>query len=141
MYEHRKRVIAGTEGVTSGEFASGEAQSKNLDDDYKVLRPAPRGPTLPATRINDYWLHALGSHPGFKSLIKDGDKPALAYLSDIKVTYPTYSGQTPPSFVVEFYFNSNPYFNNSVLKKTYIYKVSYLNLKLDVLLKLTHVIL
>ncbi|KAF8960890.1 nucleosome assembly protein [Flammula alnicola] len=116
LYEHRARVIAGSEGVTSKELNAGERQSKQDEEDYENLA-APNRTVFAATPITDFWLRVLKTYPETERLTSPQDEPALKYLSDIKVTYPN-----SLTFVVEFYFKSNPYFTNSVLKKTYIYK-------------------
>jgi nucleosome assembly protein 1-like 1 len=122
LYDHRKRVIAGVESVTAREIGIGEEQSKKDDEDYKKL-PSLQSRTLSPTPVREYWLRALQTHPGFSQLINDDDEAALRSLTDIRLTAPF---QTSGSgFTFEFHFNRNAYFNNSVLRKTYIYKVGF----------------
>lgn len=47
--------------------------------------------------------------------ISERDEGALKYLKDIK----WYRIDEPKGFKLEFFFNANPYFKNSVLTKTY----------------------
>ncbi|KAK2425172.1 nucleosome assembly protein 1-2 [Trifolium repens] len=56
---------------------------------------------------------------GIKKMIKkeitERDEEALKYLKDIK----WFKLDNPKGFKLEFHFDSNPYFQNSVLTKTY----------------------
>ncbi|KAL4664568.1 hypothetical protein H8957_012987 [Semnopithecus entellus] len=49
-------------------------------------------------------------------LVQEYDEPILKHLQDIKVKFPN-PGQ-PMSFILEFHFEPNDYFTNSVLRKT-----------------------
>jgi hypothetical protein len=120
LYEHRKRVVAGAETVTHQEIAVGEEQNKKDDEDYERLPPL-RASVIPRTPILEFWLRVLQTHPGFAQRINDDDKAALKYLMDVRITPPYQT--SGPGFTVEFSFNRNPYFNNSALRKTFIYKV------------------
>jgi len=119
FYEHRKRVVAGAESVTLQELRAGEDQSQKEDDDYERLPPL-KSSTVPPTQILEFWLRVLQTHPGFSQKINEGDEPALKFLTDIRVVNPIQN--LNPGFTVEFYFNANPYFSNTLLRKTYVYK-------------------
>lgn len=104
--------------MTAAEFTAGEEESKKEDDEYTPL-PTLSGATAAASKIADYWVQTLESHPGFETLITAEDRPALAYLSDIRVTYAV----DKLSYTIEFVFDENPYFTNASLKKTWFFKV------------------
>lgn len=69
--------------------------------------------------IPDFWLTVLKYVPKVEILVKEYDEPILKYLSDIKA-----NTQTEPnmSFSLEFFFEPNEYFTNSILKKEYYMK-------------------
>jgi nucleosome assembly protein 1-like 1 len=119
LYEHRKRVILGADSVTAREVNVGEDQNKKDDEDYEKL-PAPTRSIILPTPVHEFWLRALQTHPGFAQRINDDDEAALNYLTDIRITHPIQISN--PGFTVEFCFNPNPYFSNTTLTKTYIYK-------------------
>jgi hypothetical protein len=54
-------------------------------------------------------------------LITDRDAGALKYLSDLRIEYLP-SSEPKPGFKLIFEFSPNEYFENDVLKKTYVYR-------------------
>lgn len=65
--------------------------------------------------VPDFWLTALKTSEEIADEISESDEDALAYLKDIK--YSCLS--EPKGFKLDFFFDSNPYFANNVLSKTY----------------------
>jgi len=65
--------------------------------------------------IPDFWFQALMRHPDFGNMIQEEDDDALKYLTDITTSLV----DGGPSFSIEFHFKSNPYFNETLLKKVY----------------------
>nr|XP_018683857.1 PREDICTED: nucleosome assembly protein 1;4-like isoform X1 [Musa acuminata subsp. malaccensis] len=65
--------------------------------------------------VPDFWLTALKTNEVLAEEIQERDEEALKYLKDIKWC----RIDNPKGFKLEFFFNSNPYFKNSVLTKTY----------------------
>ncbi|CAJ2667727.1 unnamed protein product [Trifolium pratense] len=65
--------------------------------------------------VPSFWLTAMKNNTTLAEEITERDKEALKYLKDIKWCRLC----NPRIFKLEFYFDSNPYFQNSVLTKTY----------------------
>ncbi|URE09176.1 NAP domain containing protein [Musa troglodytarum] len=65
--------------------------------------------------VPDFWLTALQANEVLAEEIQERDEEALKYLKDIKWC----RIDNPKGFKLEFFFNSNPYFKNTVLTKTY----------------------
>ncbi|XP_058780237.1 nucleosome assembly protein 1;4-like [Vicia villosa] len=65
--------------------------------------------------VPNFWLTALKTHEILAEEITERDEEALKYLKDIKWC----KINNPKGFKLDFYFDSNPYFQNSVLTKTY----------------------
>ncbi|KAL9350993.1 hypothetical protein Peur_058248 [Populus x canadensis] len=65
--------------------------------------------------VPEFWLAAMKTHEVLAAEIKGPDEGALKFINDIKWS----RLQDPEGFKLEFYFNPNPYFKNSVLTKTY----------------------
>ncbi|KAG2617879.1 hypothetical protein PVAP13_3NG258045 [Panicum virgatum] len=62
-----------------------------------------------------FWLNAMKNHEILAEEIQERDEEALKYLKDIK----WYRISEPKGFKLEFHFDTNPFFKNSVLTKTY----------------------
>ncbi|KAH9624574.1 hypothetical protein KSS87_023010 [Heliosperma pusillum] len=75
--------------------------------------------------VPDFWLTAMKSNEVLAESIQEQDEEALKYLKDIKwyrVNVPkddNKKGEATEGFKLEFFFDPNPYFKNSVLTKTY----------------------
>ena len=66
--------------------------------------------------FNGFWLKVIKNNPLCSSLIYPKDENLLHYLVDIKcITDPC-----SDNFVIEFYFTTNEFIENEVLRKKYI---------------------
>ncbi|PWA53453.1 nucleosome assembly protein 1-like 4 [Artemisia annua] len=65
--------------------------------------------------VPSFWLTAMKSNDVLADEISESDEGALQYLKDIK--WSRVAGAK--GFKLEFFFDPNPYFKNSVLTKTY----------------------
>ncbi|KAF3594389.1 hypothetical protein DY000_02020361 [Brassica cretica] len=65
--------------------------------------------------VPDFWLIALKNNEITTEEITERDEGALKYLKDIKWN----RVEEPKGFKLEFFFDENPYFKNTVLTKTY----------------------
>uniref|UniRef100_A0ACD5T7Z1 Uncharacterized protein n=1 Tax=Avena sativa TaxID=4498 RepID=A0ACD5T7Z1_AVESA len=100
LYSKRYEVVNGVievEGVTKDD--AGEAAA-----DQKEEKGVP-----------DFWFNAMKNHEILAEEIQERDEEALKYLKDIK----WYRISDPKGFKLEFHFNTNPFFKNEVLTKTY----------------------
>uniref|UniRef100_W5M0Q0 Nucleosome assembly protein 1-like 4b n=1 Tax=Lepisosteus oculatus TaxID=7918 RepID=W5M0Q0_LEPOC len=67
--------------------------------------------------IPEFWLTIFRSVDMLSDLLQEHDEPILKHLQDIKVKFSD-PGE-PMSFTLEFHFEPNSYFNNTVLTKVY----------------------
>lgn len=65
--------------------------------------------------VPDFWLTAMKNNDVLSEEITERDEGALKFLKDIK----WFRIDDPKGFKLEFYFDPNPYFKNSILTKTY----------------------
>ncbi|XP_009771242.1 nucleosome assembly protein 1;1 [Nicotiana sylvestris] len=65
--------------------------------------------------VPDFWLIAMKNNDVLSEEITERDEGALKFLKDIKWA----KIDNPKGFKLEFFFDTNPYFKNSVLTKTY----------------------
>ncbi|CAH8391762.1 unnamed protein product [Eruca vesicaria subsp. sativa] len=65
--------------------------------------------------VPSFWLTALQNNDVTSEEVTEGDEEALKYLKDIKWC----KTEEPKGFKLEFLFDSNPFFKNDVLTKSY----------------------
>ncbi|KAL5572463.1 hypothetical protein UlMin_022060 [Ulmus minor] len=65
--------------------------------------------------VPDFWLNAMKNNEVLADEISERDEAALKYLKDIKWC----RIDNPKGFKLEFFFDTNPFFKNTVLSKTY----------------------
>ncbi|KAK9142380.1 hypothetical protein Syun_011780 [Stephania yunnanensis] len=101
LYAKRFEIVNGVvevEGVTS-ETPMEQGEDKDAEE---------KG-------VPDFWLTAMKTNEVLVEEISERDEGALKYLKDIKWC----RIDNPKGFKLEFFFDPNPYFKNSVLTKTY----------------------
>ncbi|KAK9149001.1 hypothetical protein Scep_007758 [Stephania cephalantha] len=101
LYAKRYEIVNGVvevEGVTS-ETPMEQGEDKDAEE---------KG-------VPDFWLTAMKTNEVLVEEISERDEGALKYLKDIKWC----RIDNPKGFKLEFFFDPNPYFKNSVLTKTY----------------------
>ncbi|PHT52157.1 hypothetical protein CQW23_06619 [Capsicum baccatum] len=65
--------------------------------------------------VPDFWFTAMKNNDVLAEEISERDEAALKFLKDIKWT----RIDNPKGFKLEFFFDTNPFFKNTVLTKTY----------------------
>ncbi|CAA0814615.1 Unknown protein [Striga hermonthica] len=65
--------------------------------------------------VPDFWLTAMKTNEILAEEISERDEEALKFLKDIKWS----RIDDPKGFKLEFYFDTNPFFKNTLLTKTY----------------------
>ncbi|XP_073006969.1 nucleosome assembly protein 1;2-like [Typha latifolia] len=103
LYTKRYEIVNGVvevEGITKE--GANEAPAEDKDSEEKKGVP-------------DFWLTAMKTNEVLAEEIQERDEGALKYLKDIKWC----RIDNPKGFKLEFFFDPNPYFKDSVLTKTY----------------------
>ncbi|CAN6336960.1 unnamed protein product [Urochloa humidicola] len=109
LYLKRYEIVNGVievEGVT--ESADETPAEQKSGDENPAEQKEEKG--VPA-----FWLNAMKNHEILAEEIQERDEEALNYLKDIK----WFRISEPKGFKLEFHFDTNPFFKNSVLTKTY----------------------
>ncbi|KAB1218415.1 hypothetical protein CJ030_MR3G026295 [Morella rubra] len=101
LYAKRYEIV---NGVVEVEGVATEAAVDQEEDKPAEERGVP-----------DFWLTAMKTNEVLAEEISERDEGALKYLKDIKWC----RIDNPKGFKLEFLFDPNPYFKNSVLTKTY----------------------
>lgn len=102
LYTKRYDIVTGAVEV---EGASADSEEKNKEDEKEA---AEKG-------VPDFWLNAMKNNEVLAEEISERDEGALKFLKDIK----WFRIDNPKGFKLEFYFDTNPFFKNSVLTKIY----------------------
>ncbi|KAJ3107880.1 hypothetical protein HDU97_002812 [Phlyctochytrium planicorne] len=115
LYEKRAAIVSGTVEPTDAEC--NRAVPKDDEEHIEDIGPASAPPAdgSGVKGIPGFWFTALKNHPELGSTITDRDEPALKSLVNISYSYL----DNTPGFKLEFTFDSNDYFENKVLTKTY----------------------
>ncbi|BAT76828.1 Nucleosome assembly protein [Vigna angularis] len=99
LYTKRYDIV---NGVTEVEEAAVNETTPDGGDDEEKGVPA-------------FWLTAMKNNEVLAEEISERDEGALKFLKDIKWS----RIENPKGFKLEFFFDTNPYFTNTVLTKTY----------------------
>lgn len=101
LYSKRYDIV---NGVTEVDGATNEAAMEQEGDKSAEEKGVP-----------DFWLIAMKTNEVLAEEITERDEVALKYLKDIKWC----RIDDPKGFKLELFFDTNPYFKNTVLTKTY----------------------
>lgn len=103
LYSKRYEIV---NGVTEVEGITAEA------NETKVSAEDNKGDEK---GVPEFWLSAMKMNETLSMQITERDEDALKFLQDIKWS----KIDNPKGFKLEFLFDTNPYFKNTVLTKTY----------------------
>ncbi|XP_020225880.1 nucleosome assembly protein 1;3 isoform X2 [Cajanus cajan] len=90
--------------IVNGEVEEGAVNETTPDNEEDNEKGVPA-----------FWLNAMKNNEVLAEEISERDEGALKFLKDIKWS----RIENPKGFKLEFFFDTNPYFTNSVLTKTY----------------------
>ncbi|CAA2960523.1 nucleosome assembly 1 2 [Olea europaea subsp. europaea] len=102
LYAKRYEIVTGAVEV---EGATADSEEKNKEDEKEAEEKG----------VPDFWLTAMKNNEVLAEEISERDEGALKFLKDIK----WFRIDNPKGFKLEFYFDTNPFFKNSVLTKIY----------------------
>jgi nucleosome assembly protein 1-like 1 len=101
LYSKRFEIV---NGITDVERKDEPENNTTTDENKEEEKGVP-----------EFWLTAMKTNEVLSVQITDRDEGALKYLKDIKWC----RIDNPKGFKIDFYFDTNPFFKNSVLTKTY----------------------
>lgn len=67
--------------------------------------------------IPNFWQHVIENSEIYEDMFQKHDRDSLKYLDDIRVI--EFNEGDKSGFHIDFHYRENPYFENSVLRKTY----------------------
>ncbi|XP_009785383.1 nucleosome assembly protein 1-2 isoform X1 [Nicotiana tabacum] len=102
LYTKRFEIV---NGVVEVDGATTEAAAADKQEDKDAVEKG----------VPDFWLTAMKNNEVLAEEITERDEEALKFLRDIKWS----RIDDPKGFKLDFFFETNPYFKNSVLTKTY----------------------
>ncbi|XP_014344866.1 nucleosome assembly protein 1-like 4b isoform X3 [Latimeria chalumnae] len=123
-FDKRREIVTGAVEPTDAEcewHSDAEEEGKLADDLKKKAAIEEKGDETDQEEdlegIPDFWLTIFRNVDMLSELVQDHDEPILKHLQDIKVKFS--EPEEPMSFTLEFHFEPNEFFSNSVLLKTY----------------------
>ncbi|XP_064169158.1 nucleosome assembly protein 1-like 4 isoform X2 [Anguilla rostrata] len=124
LFDKRRDVVSGAVEPTDEEceWQSDREDEEELAEELKKKATVEENKEAASTEedpkgIPEFWLTIFRSVDMLSDMLQEHDEPILRHLQDIKVKF-SEPGQ-PMSFTLEFLFEPNGYFNNSVLTKVY----------------------
>lgn len=128
LYERRNEIINGVIEPTASEIEEGEAlELEDEDDEIKEKITEEKEDEEEEEEeeeddeetkgIPNFWLTALENLTSVSDTITDRDCEVLEYLKNIKMEY-----LETPGFKLIFEFDTNPFFENKLLTKSYYYQ-------------------
>nr|XP_033784377.1 nucleosome assembly protein 1-like 4 isoform X2 [Geotrypetes seraphini] len=122
FFEKRQSIVGGEVEPTDAEcewHSETEEEEKLAEDMKKKAVLAEKEPANEGhyKGVPDFWFTIFRNVDMLSELVQEYDEPILKHLQDIRVKFSD-PGQ-PMSFTLEFHFEPNDYFTNSVLTKTY----------------------
>ncbi|XP_053097776.1 nucleosome assembly protein 1-like 1 isoform X1 [Pangasianodon hypophthalmus] len=121
LYDKRSDIIKAayepTEEECEWKQPEDEELSSELKDKVKVEEEKKDEEKEDPKGIPEFWLTVFKNVDLLSEMLQEHDEPILKHLQDIKVKFSD-AGQ-PMSFTLEFHFEQNDFFSNTVLTKTY----------------------
>lgn len=120
VYEQRRKILLGEVAPSDDFLQEYEQRAKELEDeDYKKLEITPADvkdiQNCPLG-VPGFWLKAMLNQPSIARLVQEKDRPILMHLQDVQYNLHT-EGY---GFDLTFTFEKNDYFNDLVLKKSFV---------------------
>jgi hypothetical protein len=132
IYESRRKIINGDHEPSNQESDLDLLYKKNnfigdsllaereIGRDIAVLEIIQKNNSDEIKGLPDFWLNVLEKVSLVSQLIEEHDKPILKHLIDIDVEL----GELKPyRFQLNFHFSANEYFKETLLTKTYMFKI------------------
>lgn len=110
IYTKRKAIING-EYVPTDEAYNIAVEASERNDEENIV-----------SGIDNFWMEILKNCCPNGSFIHENDIPALKFLTDIQ--WQSKNVNSDLSFIIEFYFAENPYFENDILTKEYFLMIA-----------------
>ncbi|GFU24525.1 nucleosome assembly protein 1-like 1 [Trichonephila clavipes] len=121
LYDQRAAIISGAYEPTEEECDFQADNNKDLEiaealEKVKIEEESGDKAEEPEVKgVPEFWLTAFKNAPSLADMIEEYDEPILKHLVDVKAE--TFAD--PMSFKLEFHFEPNEFFTNSVLTKFY----------------------
>ena len=122
LYEIRSKIVRGECEPTEKEVQAGAKldEEERTKEEEPVTNEENKVQEIiegPVKGIPEFWLTAMKNLITIMEIITDRDEDVLKHLIDIRMSY-----LEKPGFRLDFEFEENPYFTNTLLTKTYYYQ-------------------
>uniref|UniRef100_A0A672QXT2 Nucleosome assembly protein 1-like 4a n=1 Tax=Sinocyclocheilus grahami TaxID=75366 RepID=A0A672QXT2_SINGR len=123
IFEKRRDIVAGAVEPTEEECEwQSDREEEDLAEDLQKKaaleeKQADSAGADDPKGIPEFWLTIFKRVDMLEEMLQEHDEPILKHLQDITVKFS--EPAQPMSFTLEFYFEPNSYFSNTVLTKVY----------------------
>lgn len=125
LYDKRMEIVTGTVNPPTQTKNWKEIDELEISDQVKEISQKMKAmkPALDenVTGIPYFWLTIFRNSELLSGMVQEHDEPVLKKLRDIKIKYLEDNEQ---SYMLEFHFDKNEYFSNTVLTKQYFLKAA-----------------
>lgn len=106
IYNKRRQIVDGSYVPTEEDLLEGDQLAVNPSGDNERLKG-----------ISEFWLRVFKMVPILQCMVHDPDEAVLKHLIDVRSVV---KDQPKASFLLEFEFEPNEFFENSILTKEYL---------------------
>lgn len=125
--DKRQQIVAGQYEPTAEETVAKVADEDDEDDvtakmqevSIDIRKTLKKEYDEDVKGVPDFWLTIFRCTELLSPMIQEPDEPLLKKLTDVKIVY---GDESSMSYTLEFYFQENEYFTNTVLTKKYYLK-------------------
>jgi len=122
LYNRRSDIVNGGVEPTDDELAEIKVEEKKEgEQETKTEKKEETAEEKNLKGIPEFWLQVLKHQDDFAEMISEADEGVLKHLIEVKYTNLPNEATPTPSFVLEFHFSPNEYFDEQILKKTYVF--------------------
>ncbi|CAH0561013.1 unnamed protein product [Brassicogethes aeneus] len=115
LFEKRNNIVNGTYEPVDDECQWPSEDEAELSEDLKDKVKLEDKDNKDVKGIPDFWLTIFRNVSILSEMVQSHDEPILKHLKDIKLI----CKENPMGFILEFYFEPNEFFTDTVLTKEY----------------------
>ena len=124
LNDQRKQIVTGEHEPTDAEKVKKYTEEEEEGEDEEVtekMKQIAIDYPEDVKGVPEFWLTIFRCTDLLSQMVQKCDEPVLKKLIDIKTVYNT-TETSPMSFTLEFHFEQNEFFTNTILTKQYFLK-------------------
>ncbi|KAI9294084.1 NAP-domain-containing protein [Neoconidiobolus thromboides FSU 785] len=117
ILDKRSEIINGKTEPSEEQIATGKEIANQ--DEEGITRKGPKPDIKQYEGVPEFWLMVFKNNISLAEIITERDEDALVHLQDVQIEYL----EEGLGYTIHFLFNSNEYFTNEKLSKSYYFKI------------------